>query len=101
MWVTSKYEPAKTKLSSSVAISYTALKLFRAVKMYEANFLSVIPPILAILLAIVTRQVILSLSVGIWIGFCILESVNPIAGIGLALDGVVDVFSDAGDTRGV
>lgn len=67
--------------------------------MYEANWTSVIPPLLAILLAIVTRQVILSLSVGIWIGFCLLESVNPIAGIALALDGVVNVFSDAGDTR--
>ena len=67
--------------------------------MYEANWMSVIPPLLAIVLAIITRQVILSLSVGIWIGFCLLESVNPVAGIGLALDGVVNVFSDAGDTR--
>ncbi len=67
--------------------------------MYEANWMSVIPPLLAIVLAIITRQVILSLSVGIWIGFCLLESVNPIAGIGLALDGIVNVFSDAGDTR--
>ncbi|MEX0963819.1 MAG: Na+/H+ antiporter NhaC family protein [Pseudohongiellaceae bacterium] len=67
--------------------------------MYEANWMSVIPPLLAIALAIITRQVILSLSVGIWIGFCLLESVNPVAGIGLALDGVVNVFSDAGDTR--
>ncbi|HAS49578.1 MAG TPA: C4-dicarboxylate ABC transporter [Gammaproteobacteria bacterium] len=67
--------------------------------MYEANWMSIIPPLLAIGLAIVTRQVILSLSVGIWIGFCLLESANPVAGIGLALDGVVNVFSDAGDTR--
>ena len=61
--------------------------------------MSVLPPLLAITLAIITRQVILSLSVGIWIGFCLLESVNPLAGIGLALDGIVNVFSDAGDTR--
>ena len=61
--------------------------------------MSVLPPLLAITLAIITRQVILSLSVGIWIGFCLLESVNPLAGIGLALDGIVYVFSDAGDTR--
>jgi Na+/H+ antiporter NhaC len=67
--------------------------------MYEANWMSVLPPLLAITLAIITRQVILSLSVGIWIGFCLLESVNPLAGIGLALDGIVYVFSDAGDTR--
>ncbi len=67
--------------------------------MYEANWMSIIPPLLAIVLAIITRQVILSLSVGIWIGFCLLQSVNPLAGIGLALDGIVNVFSDAGDTR--
>ena len=67
--------------------------------MYEPNWMSVLPPLLAITLAIITRQVILSLSVGIWIGFCLLESVNPLAGIGLALDGIVNVFSDAGDTR--
>ncbi|PCI76358.1 MAG: C4-dicarboxylate ABC transporter [SAR86 cluster bacterium] len=67
--------------------------------MYEANWMSILPPLLAIALAIITRQVILSLSVGIWIGFCLLESVNPLTGIGLALDGVVNVFSDAGDTR--
>lgn len=67
--------------------------------MYEANWMSILPPLLAIVLAIITRQVILSLSVGIWIGFCLLESVNPLAGIGLALDGIVNVFSDANDTR--
>lgn len=67
--------------------------------MYEANWMSIIPPLLAITLAIITRQVILSLSVGIWIGFCLLQSVNPLAGIALALDGIVNVFSDAGDTR--
>jgi len=67
--------------------------------MYEASWTSILPPLLAIALAIITRQVILSLSVGIWIGFCLLESVNPLIGIGLALDGIVNVFSDAGDTR--
>lgn len=67
--------------------------------MYEANWMSVLPPLLAIALAIITRQVILSLGIGIWVGFCILESVNPVVGLGLGIDGVVNVFSDAGDTR--
>ena len=67
--------------------------------MYEPNILSVLPPLLAIILAIVTRQVIISLTIGIWIGFCLLESVNPVTGLGLAIDGVIAVFSDAGDTR--
>lgn len=67
--------------------------------MYEESWISILPPLLAIALAIITRQVILSLSIGIWTGFCLLESVNPLSGIGLALDGIVNVFSDAGDTR--
>ncbi len=67
--------------------------------MQEPNWMSVLPPLLAIFLAIVTRQVIISLSIGIWIGFCLLEAVNPVTGIGLAIDGVINVFSDAGDTR--
>jgi tetracycline resistance efflux pump len=67
--------------------------------MVEVSWMSVIPPLLAIVLAIVTRQVIISLSIGIWIGFCILESVNPLSGLAMALDGVINVFSDPGDTR--
>ena len=58
-----------------------------------------LPPLLAIALAIITRQVILSLSIGIWIGFCILQSVNPLSGLALGIEGVVNVFADAGDTR--
>lgn len=46
-----------------------------------------------------TRQVILSLGIGIWLGFCILNGVNPLTGLAQAVDGVINVFSDAGDTR--
>jgi tetracycline resistance efflux pump len=67
--------------------------------MYEANWMSVLPPLLAIVLAIITRQVILSLGIGIWVGFCILQSVNPFTGLALGIEGVVNVFADAGDTR--
>ena len=66
--------------------------------MYEPNLLSIAPPLLAIILAITTRQVIISLSVGILIGYSILDSVNPLSGLTLAIEGVVNVFSDAGDT---
>ena len=67
--------------------------------MYEPNWMSVLPPLLAIILAIVTRQVIISLSIGIWIGYCLLQSVDPVSGLGLAIEGLINVFSDAGDTR--
>lgn len=67
--------------------------------MYEPTWLSVLPPVLAIILAITTRQVILSLATGIWLGFSLLHQVHPLAGLGLAFEGLVNVFSDAGDTR--
>ena len=61
--------------------------------------MSVLPPILAIVLAIWTKQVILSLFAGIWIGCTLLSGFNPVAGIAAGLDAVVNVFSDPGDTR--
>ena len=67
--------------------------------MAEPNWTSVLPPLLAIVLAIVTRQVILSLGIGIWLGFAILNNMAPLTGLAQAVDGVINVFSDAGDTR--
>lgn len=67
--------------------------------MTEPDWTSVLPPLLAIALAIITRQVILSLGIGIWLGFCLLNGVNPLTGLAQAVDGVIAVFSDAGDTR--
>ncbi|MGI9251043.1 MAG: Na+/H+ antiporter NhaC family protein [Pseudohongiellaceae bacterium] len=67
--------------------------------MTEPSWWSVIPPVLAIVLAILTRQVILSLGIGIWIGYSLLESLNPITGLASAVEGLVSVFSDPGDTR--
>lgn len=57
------------------------------------------PPLLAIALAVSTRQVIPSLIGGIWVGYCLFLQVNPIAGLGAAIEGVVAVFADAGNTR--
>ena len=67
--------------------------------MYESNWMSVLPPLLAIILAIVTRQVIISLGIGIALGYCILGSVNPFTGIAQAIDGVINVFSDSEDAK--
>ncbi len=66
---------------------------------YQPNALSILPPLLAILLAIATRQVVISLGIGIWAGFCLLEEIDPISALPRALDGLINVFSDPGDTR--
>lgn len=63
------------------------------------GFWSLLPPLLAIGLAIRTRQVYLSLGIGILLGFIILESWNPVRGFLATLNGLVAVFADAGNTR--
>jgi Na+/H+ antiporter NhaC len=67
--------------------------------MNDPSWISVLPPLLAIALAIWTKEVILSLFAGIWMGFTLLSGFNPLAGLADGLDGVISVFSNAGDTR--
>lgn len=47
----------------------------------EYGFLSVIPPLTAIILALVTKQTIFSLVVGLWVGATIINGWNPIIAI--------------------
>jgi tetracycline resistance efflux pump len=67
--------------------------------MTEPTWISVLPPLLAIALAIVTRQVYLSLAAGIWLGWTILTDWNPIAGLGRAIDETVLVLGDPGNAK--
>ncbi len=63
------------------------------------GFLTLLPPVIAILLAIATRQVFISLIVGIFMGYVILAGGNPWLGFLDTMQGLVDVFADAGNTR--
>ena len=67
--------------------------------MSDPTWLSVLPPLLAIVLAIWSKQVILSLFAGIWMGHTILSQFNPLAGVVNGLDGMINVFTDPGDAR--
>ena len=67
--------------------------------MYEPNFFSLLPSIVAIILAITTRQVIISLGIGIWLGNVLLNDFNLFTGMSGGIDNIVSVFSDASDTR--
>lgn len=67
--------------------------------MTEPAWYSVLPPVLAIVLAIWTKQVILALFAGIWIGYTLLSGMNPLVGMTEAFDGLLAVFADAGDAR--
>ena len=67
--------------------------------MENYGWLSVLPPVLAIFLAIATKQVFISLTVGIWLGWTIINGWNPVAGIVETVDVLVATFEDAGNTR--
>lgn len=69
--------------------------------MTDYDFWSVIPPVLAIILAILTRQVIFSLLVGLFAGWLIINNGNPLDGFLDTLNGLVSVFESGGNTRTV
>ncbi len=50
--------------------------------MEEPGILSLLPPLVAIILAFATKQVLASLFVAIWVGATIMAGWNPIAGLG-------------------
>ncbi len=61
--------------------------------------LSLLPPLLAIGLAIYTRQVYLSLAAGIWLGWTTLSGWNPLTGLAASVDAAVATVTDAGNAR--
>ena len=67
--------------------------------MTEYGFLSVLPPVLAIILAIRTKQVFVSLLFGIWLGWVIISDFNLLTGSLDTIQALVDVFKDDGNTR--
>jgi len=67
--------------------------------MTEPNWISLLPALLAIFLAIRTKEVYLSLFAGIYLGWTILADWNPLLGFVDAIEGCIDVFRDAGNTK--
>jgi tetracycline resistance efflux pump len=63
------------------------------------GWFSILPPLLAIVLAIWTRQVFISLFLGLWSGWVILSGGNILSGLAAAIQASVDVFKDGGNTR--
>ena len=66
--------------------------------MTSYGLLSVLPPLLALGLAIKTKQVYVSLLLGIWLGWTILHGWNPVAGGVASVNAMVEVFADRGRT---
>jgi len=58
------------------------------------SWISIIPPLVAIALALITREVILSLFAGVWIGALILMSYNPFAATAHSIDFLITAIAD-------
>jgi len=67
--------------------------------MEHYSFWSILPPIIAIALAIKTKQVFVSLFFGIWLGWVILSDGNFLTGTLATIQALVDVFKNPGNTR--
>ncbi|OQX95428.1 sodium:solute symporter, partial [candidate division KSB1 bacterium 4572_119] len=63
------------------------------------GWISILPPLLAIILAIKTKQVYPSLFLGIWLGWTAMHRWNPLTGLRYALEAVIDIFKDSGNTK--
>lgn len=62
--------------------------------MAEYGLLALAPPLLAIVLAMTTRQVLVSLFAGVWIGALIVAGWNPISATALTMDWLVEVVRE-------
>ena len=67
--------------------------------MTDYGFLSILPPVIAIALAIKTKQVYLSLMAGVWLGWMVISDWSLLDGTMASIQALVDVFKDAGNTR--
>ncbi len=63
------------------------------------GLISLVPPVVAIVLAILTRQVFVSLLLGIWLGWVIMDDYHFWQGSLDTVQALVDVFQDPGNTR--
>lgn len=67
--------------------------------MNEFGFLSILPSVIAILLALRTKQVYLSLLFGVWLGCLIISGGNVINGTFSTFEALVDVFRNPDSAR--
>ncbi|MEZ4589217.1 MAG: Na+/H+ antiporter NhaC family protein [Gemmatimonadales bacterium] len=67
--------------------------------MQSYGWLSILPPIVAIALAIRTKQVFLSLGLFVWLGWTIMSGGNPVAGLVKSVDTFLTSVTDPDNAR--
>jgi len=65
----------------------------------EPGWASMLPPLVAITLAIASRQVVPSLLAGIWLGYWLLGGLSPFPAVAETIEGVIAVLGNPGDAR--
>ena len=66
--------------------------------MHDYGIWTIITPLVTIILAILTREVILSLLTGIFVGYAVINH-SIIQGVGATLNGIIETFASAGNAR--
>lgn len=64
----------------------------------EYGIFSLLPPVLTIVLAIVTKNVFIALFIGVFLGFSVTSGWNLIAAMNSTLNGVISTFGSHGNT---
>jgi len=67
--------------------------------MHDYGIFSILPPVLAIILALKTKQVYVSLIIGTWFGWLVINGWNVVSGTFATLEAFVNVFKSPGNTR--
>lgn len=63
------------------------------------GFWSIVPPLVAVVLAMVTKRVLISLFVSIWVGGLIVTDGNPLSALAVTFDWIKDVMIDPWNAR--
>lgn len=86
-------------LAVSIVLAFAGMSLGAEGDMPNFGVLSLLPPLLAIGLCIITKEVIPSLFVGIWIAGTMLAGWNPILGFGKAVESLWNSLGDPWGAR--
>ncbi|MDR2088315.1 MAG: Na+/H+ antiporter NhaC family protein [Clostridiales Family XIII bacterium] len=63
----------------------------------DVGFLAVVPPLLTIVLAIVTKEVLMSLFIGVYVGCLIIVSWNPLGALEKMVELIVGTYDETGE----
>tara|TARA_Y100000310_G_scaffold1132_2_gene1616 strand:- start:8925 stop:10598 length:1674 start_codon:yes stop_codon:yes gene_type:complete len=82
--------PIRTVFVILLAVTAVVVEFALPDDLLNDNFfpgiLSLLPPLIAIAMALITREVIISLFCGVWIGAVLLQDLHPISGLARTLD---------------